>query len=53
MTERYSHLSERVLVEAVAALPALPMLPANGKGHGVDQTQMIATLPEASLIPAA
>jgi site-specific recombinase XerD len=27
MTKRYSHLSERALVEAVAALPALPTLP--------------------------
>ena len=30
MTERYSHLSERALGEAVAALPVLP---ANGNGH--------------------
>jgi integrase len=33
ITEPYSHLSERVLVEAVAALPALPTTPpANGNG---------------------
>jgi hypothetical protein len=27
MAERYAHLSERVLVQAVAALPASPTLP--------------------------
>lgn len=54
MTERYSHPSERILVEAVSALPALPTTPlGSGNGHGTDQTQMLATLPEASLIPAA
>ncbi len=31
MTQRYSHLAEHILVEAVQTLPALP---ANGNGHG-------------------
>lgn len=34
MTERYSHLAERVLVDAVQVLPALP---GNGSGHGVTE----------------
>lgn len=36
-----------------AALPALPTLPANRRGHGTDHTQMVATVPEDSLKPAA
>jgi len=33
MTERYSHLAERVLAAAVQSLPLLPSLPKNGNGH--------------------
>lgn len=33
MTQRYSHLAEQILVEAVQVLPALPSVPYMGKAE--------------------
>ena len=48
MTQRYSHLAERVLVEAVQALPGLPE---NGNGGVVSETLSLGGKNPAAALP--